>query len=719
MRQEQRFAAGKQWEGALKDVTPESEDYIGDMVQQMVNRKTASLYAKNPTPEAVMRERLNFKIWDGQHETIANCKQLVAQIAPQALAAHEAEMQGQTVPPPPAQMQSDLQQAQQILEDYAAGMAEKLMLKKIADTGTLLIKQQWGSQSPDMLTSAKQAVTRIIASRVAFIKVMYRRDMDSVLTESANDMEFSDKIETLQKQLNEIQDGITAADSPRVEEARILHDSIEKMLAERGQQEIPTNEGVVIDWLGSTSVIVDRRCRSLREFIGAHRIAHEIIMTVDDCEKKFGVSLSDSGARFYSETSDGWESENSTSSNSENPTSKNNKRKVCVWHVEDKDLGLCYVLCDGVRDFLKEPYTNTPEVNRFWSIVPVVFNCQEVEKNDPENDVTIYPRSDVRLMMPMQINVNVAGQEKRKHRAANRPAWVGVKSKFSSTAGQNDLEKLSRPRDGHEVLMLENLQPGEKISDYIQPLPKQPFDGNLYDNSQDSQAMMLATGQQPSDMGAQRPDEKATGQNIAAQARAASESSNIDDLNEAFSAVAQMCWEMLIKEMPQTTVQKLVGRGATWPEMNREDVADSIFFKISAGSMGRPNQQADLQKLQVLGPQLLQMFQAIGRSPEPLLKIALKTWDSNLDLDELLKESPIQAPQQQQPEQQRPPSVSISTSLKDLPPEEQSQAVEKFYGIQPAPPASRLINQVGYGKAMDEHRGNMMSPQDLAGKITP
>ncbi|HEY4416823.1 MAG TPA: hypothetical protein VGO57_14120 [Verrucomicrobiae bacterium] len=704
VRQEQKFAAGKQWHGQ-RFTTEGDEDYIGDMCQQMVNRKTASLYSKNPLPEAILRDRMVFTVWDGTQTTLDNCQALIAQVAPQALAAHTAEAQGQPVDQPPPQMVADMQKAQQILSDYQRGMQAKKLLERVAETGEKLIRQQWDAQEPDFLVMAKQAVTRIITSRVAYIKVMYKRDLEVVPADAANTMDFADKLATLSARLKALSSETFPDDDQRHAEIQQLQASIQQEMAD-GQNgaEVAGNEGIVLDWLAATSVIVDRRCTCLKEFVKAKRIAHEMIMTVEECEATYGVSLRDSGAKLYAATGDGWQTDDR--SDAQNATTgeadaRFARQKVCVWEIQDKGTGMTYTVCDGVKDFLKEPEDNYPKVNRFWTIIPITFNTQEIEINDPENDATIFPRSDVRLMMPMQLNVNTAGQEKRKHRAANRPAWVGVKSKFVSTAGQNDLEKLSKPRNAHDVLMLENLQPGERIPDFIQPLPKQVMDPALYDTSQDSQAMMLATGQQPSDIGAQRPDEKATGQNIAAQARAASEASNIDDLNFAFGTLAQMNWKILVQEMPSGTVQKLVGAGAVWPELNREQVARSIFFKIEAGSMGRPNQAAEIQKLQVLGPQILDMFKLLGRSPEPLLKLFLKVYDANIDLDSLLAEAQVQAPPPAPTgadNAPKPPSLSLSMNFKDLPPEEQDQAV-KFFGMTPADPQSRILQKVGHGVA--------------------
>lgn len=717
IRQEQKFAAGQQWINSKKQ-TSEIEDYVGDMVQQIVNRKTASLYAKNPTPEAVLKERLNFAVWDGNQQTIDNCKALIGQLSSQVMQAHEAEAQGQQVPPPPPQMAQDIQQAQQILDDYNQGMQEKALIEKVARTGELLISEQWGEQSPDMIISAKQAVTRTITSRVAFCKVLYRRDMENVASDNTNNMDFADKISQLKQRLAELENEILTPDAPENSEIEILKENIKdelQDLMENGGQMV-SDEGIVLDWLQATSVIIDRRCKCMKEFIGAHWIAHEMLMSVQECESKYGVSLRNSGAKIYSETGDGFTTEDRTDYENDDKgyAKKFKNMKVCVWEIQDKDTGTCYTICDGVKDFLKEPYELEPEVNRFWSIVPLTFNSQEVENNDPDNDATIYPRSDVRLMMPMQINVNTAGQEKRKHRSANRPAWVGVKDKFASTAGQSDLEKLARPRDGHDVLMLQGLNSGEKIQDFIQPLPKQPFDQWLYDNGQDTQAMMLATGMQASDIGDQRPDEKATGQNIAAQARATSEASNIDDLNFFFTTIAQMMWEMLISPegMQTQMVQKKVGKGAVWADVpiKRQDIANSIFFKIEAGSMGRPNQQAELQKIQVLSPQILQMLQMMGRSPEPFLKRVIRAFDANIDVDDLLKEAQVLPPPAPQQDAQKPPSVSISANIKDLPPEEANQAIQKYYGLNPASPESTLLNKVGHG--------NIVKPQPISLKNT-
>lgn len=706
MREEMRFAAGKQWSESYQPRTGLKEPYVGDVIQQMVNRQTASLYAKNPVPEAVMADRLEFSVWDGNQSDIDAANAIMAQAAPVLQQASQLSAQGAQVPAPPAQVT----EAMDLLADYHNGMAKKKMYKRIADTGSKLLAQQWRAQTPSMIVSGKQAVAQVEVSRVAYIKVMYRREMEAAPTTTANDMNFSERLATLQQQLAVLEQDETGDDDAKVAEAKLLKASIQEQVAELEAQQPPPvvgDEGIIHDWLGSTAVLVDRNCTNLLDFVGAKRIAHEMFMTVDEAEAKYKINLKDSGAKYYDNSQGSYVQSEPETFESNQQVIAAKKYKVCVLEIQDKTTGLCYVIIDGVKDFVKEPETQD-QFNRFWTIVPIRFNLQVVEENDPESDCTIFSRSQVRLAMPMQQDMNTAGEGLREHRVANRPGFAGVKSKFASTGGVNDLTKLAQPRSGFDVLMLENLMAGEKISDFIQLLPTAEIDPKMYDNAASTQAMMLATGEQPSDIGAQRPDEKATGQNIAAQARATSVGSNIDDLDLAYSTMAQMDWELLIENMDSATVKALVGPGAVWPDVNREDAARAIFFTIEAGSTGRPNEQADLNNFKVIAPQLGELMTASGRSLEPLIKEGVRRMGDKLDVDEFLKPAQVQMPPQPQPEPKKPPSLALTMNFKDLTPEEQDQAVQQ-YGIKPGPPASRLLKSVGHDKAIEAtHHNNVL-----------
>lgn len=625
IREEQEFAAGQQWPGEEGVSEWFDERYKGDVMQQMNNRKTASLYAKNPTPDAKVQERLCFEVWDGKQESIDGAKAIlqaatpIVQQAEQAMAAGVMPMAG----PPP-----EIEMAQRIVQDYERGMAEKALYQKVADTARLLISQQWRSQSPEFLVSMKHLVAQVITSRVGYVKVLYRRDekpMDA--TQSANVNGLREKLATLKARLEAMTRNEVEADSAEVEKTRLLLQTITKELE---QAELPQfeNEGVVYDFLPATSVIVDRNCKCLKEFIGAKRICHEMLMERRDAEATYGISLEDAGAVLYDDSGE------PVSNAGRSDSDQKECSKVCVWEIQDKPTGLTYTIIDGVKDFVREPMESEPAVNRFWTIVPLVFNVQVVEQNKPQNDVTIYPRSDVRLAMPMQRDINTAGQGLREHRVANRPWWLVNKSAFV----EGQLGKLASPRRAHDAIAMQFPADGD-IKKHIIAGPLQQIDPAMYDTGASTQQLMMATGMQPANLGAQRTDETATGQAIAEGSRISGDQSNTDDVDWMLGTLAQMTFEMCIQEMTSATVKKLVGRGAVWPDLSKQEIANEIYLEVEAGSSGKPNQAMEAAKAEKIGPLIVQAIQTGDPRLIFLVKVYARILDSKVDVDEIFQQA--------------------------------------------------------------------------------
>lgn len=623
IREEQSFAAGNQWPEAQGSDWFE-EKFVGDRIQQMLNRLQASRYAKNPKTQATTRERMNFEFWDESEESLAGARALLQAAQPILDQAAEAMALGlqPSAPPPP-----EIEMAQKIVKDYEQGMAEKALFAKVARTAALLVQQQWDTQTPEFIVQMKQLVTRVDTSRVGYIKVSYRRDekpMDP--QQSAKAVSLRARLTTLKSQLDKVANGEIDEDSAEAQETAILLEAVTKELSAAEKPEFE-DEGPVDDFLTATSVIVDPACRCLKEFIGAQWLCHEMVMPVEEAEAQYGISLFDVGAVLYDE--------NVPAGQAKVPSPKSNGetacRKVCVWHVQDKKTGMCFVLIDGVKHFIKPPYVDLPKVKRFWKIVALTYHVTEVEVNDPENDVTCYGKSTVRRVMPMQIDINSAGEELRQHRIASRPGSIGVASKF----GENDRTKLNAPRQSHECIFLQDIQPGEKVADYIQPRPTVPLDPALYDTSQSDQSMLLAGGVQSSNMGSQNPGETATGQAIAEGSRISVDDSQTAELDYLLGIVAQMHWEMSLQEMSSEVVKKKVGRGAVIPDIAKDRFATDIFIEIEAGSSGKPNAALEAAKAEKLGPLIIQAI------ADPrlafLVKIYARILDANLDIDEILK----------------------------------------------------------------------------------
>ena len=632
IKEEQAFAAGKQWPDGSQEWF--SEKYVGDRIQQMLNRLAASRYAKNPKTAATVRERMNFEVWDESQESLAGAQAILQAAAPILEQAAQAAAMGlaPAAPPPP-----EIEMAQAIVRDYEQGMAEKALYAKVARTAALLVQTQWDNQTPEFIVSMKSLVTRVDTSRVGYIKVSYRRDeKPREPMQNAKIVDLQARMQTLKSQLEKIKDGEIEADSAEADETALLLKRVTEELSVEDKPEFD-DEGPVDDFLTATSVIIDPATRSLKEFIGAAWICHEMVMDIADAEAAYGISLFDVGAVLYDEYGP-----QASGAQSPRDRAATHCKKVCVWHVEDKKTGMCLVLIDGVRHFIKEPYVNLPKVKRFWSIVPLTYNVTEVETNDPENDVTCYGKSTVRRVMPMQVNINSKGEEFRQTLIANRPGWVHDKSKVMD----NDLLALNAPRSSHSSIGLSGMN-GGKVTDFISARPVQPIDPMLYDPSNDDQAMLLAGGVQSSNMGNQNPGETATGQAIAEGSRISVDESNTADLDYCLGMVAQMHWEMSLQEMSTELVKKKVGRGAVFPDIAKDKFATDIFIEIEAGSSGKPNAALEIAKAEKIGPLLVGLLQSTGRSIEPIIKLYARLLDSSIDVDEILKAPQMQGGQPQ------------------------------------------------------------------------
>ena len=625
IKEEQAFGAGKQWPDDESQLESKKQKYVGDRIQQMLNRLCASRYAKNPKTSATVRERMPYAVWDETPESLAGARAILAAAQPILEKAQASMAQGLTpmAPPPP-----EIANAQAIVADYEAGQAEKALYAKVARTAALLVQQQWDTAQPDFIVQMKGLVTRVDTSRVGYVKVGYRRDevpLDPV--QSGNIASLRMRLQTLKSQLDKITSGEIEADSAQAEETEALLKSVTEELSQAEKPEFE-DEGPVDDFLTATSVIVDPACRCLKEFIGANWICHEMLMDVADAEAAYQIDLFDVGAVLYDENGP---RSASTARMPRADSKQNEAKKVCVWHVEDKRTGQCFVQIDGVKHFIREPYVNLPKVKRFWSIVALTYHVTEVEVNDPANDVTIYGKSTVRRVMPMQVNINSKGEEFRQTVIANRPGWIHDKSKIMD----QDLAALNAPRVAHQSVGVSGNN-GGKVTDFIAARPVQPVDPILYDPSGDDHAMLLAGGMQTSNMGQQDPGETATGQAIAEGSRISVDASNTADLDYALSTIAQMHWEMSLQAMTKEVVQRKVGRGAAFPDIAKDKFATDIFVEIEAGSSGKPNAALEVAKAEKLGPLIVQAM------ADPrlwfLVKIYARLLDSNIDIDELEKQ---------------------------------------------------------------------------------
>ena len=90
-------------------------------------------------------------------------------------------------------------------------------------------------------------------------------------------------------------------------------------------------------------------------------------------------------------------------------------------------------------------------------------------------------------------------------------------------------------------------------------------------------------------------------------------------------------------ELSKETVVEIVGPGAVWPDtpLSREQARKDLWLEIRAGSSGRPNAAAELQKLERALPFLLQMP---GIPPKPLAEKFVQLLDFGMTIKDIFVE---------------------------------------------------------------------------------
>lgn len=585
--------------------------YVANITGRHVNQKTAALYAKNPKAIARRRERLDFKVWDESEQTLMTAIQTV-------MAAQQPQMDpvtGNAMPPNPMAMADPMvQQSMAVVQDYQQGMMRRDQVQKIGKTLELLFDYFTKEQTPvDFKTSMKQLVRRAATCGVGYLTLGFQREFDQ-------DPTVAQRLADFQQQLLYVQNLERDVQNDDRQEAMVKQRELELAVASlQEQQYVLIREGLIFDFPDSTRVIPDKMTRNLTGFVGARWLTIEYLYTIEEVKRIFNVDLKMGCARYSDDGTIRAEADQY-----EMPFGDEDKDDmVCVWQHYDRQAGVVYLLADGHKGFLKQPGPPDIYVEDFWPVFALTFN-------EVEDYKSLFPPSDVRLMLDMQNEYNRARQGKREHRIAARP-------RFAILAGALDDEGKVKLRDAgpFEAIELNLSAVDNDINKAIQPIQIPGVDPNLYDNNETMTDIQLVVGSQEAAFGS-TAGATATETGIAESSRINSVDSSVDDLDAFLTRVARASGQVLLREMSPEQVLKIVGEGAIWPQMTLEDIAAELFLEIEAGSSGKPNQAQEIRNWKEMLPFLIQMPNI---QPTWLARETLKRLDDRMDLTEAITEN--------------------------------------------------------------------------------
>lgn len=582
MREDMAFAAGRQWEADnLPDQFADAKDtrYVANIVLRHIQQRTANLYGKNPKIVARRKERLLATVWDGTFQSLKT-----------AMLTLQAGM-----PDPMAMM---------IVQDAQAAMQTNQKLARIGKTLEVLFEHEISEQSVPFKVQMKATIRKALTCGVGYVKLGYQRVMGKRPEVERAIADASERLAALERMSADIADDVVAHDSPEAEQLRLTLQSL------AATPDIVVREGLTISYPDSTSIIPDKSCKQLRGFVGCDRVTEEYFLTRERIEEIYGKDVGTT-ATAYTDCGHGEFKPTEPGGNQEDAL-------FAVWEVYDRKTGLVYTLCDGYPDFLTEPAEPDVWLERFWPWFAMVFN----EVYDEES---VFPPSDVRLIRDMQLELNRARQGLREHRRASRPKTFVRKGVLE----EPDKDAI-RDAEANAIIELQGLQLGEDIKNVLQPFAGPEIDPRLYETQAPFEDILRVVGSQEANLGG-TSGATATETSIAEGSRLSSVSSTIDDLDEFLTELARAAGQILLRETSVETVREVVGPGAVWPDLSRDQIAKELYLDVEAASTGRPNQAQEIQNANQIFPLLMQIP---GISPEWMARELLRRMDDRLDLSD-------------------------------------------------------------------------------------
>lgn len=579
MREDMRFAR----EGAEKEWVA-SGKYVANICQRHIQQRKSALYAKNPRAVAKRRPRMDFQVWD---ETQAS---LMAAM--------------QTAAMDPDGLMPQTQSALALLQDYEEGMASRQRIERVGKTLEILFHYALDEQIPTFKVSAKKLIGRVLVCGVGYVELGFLREMDKSPEVRRRMADITNRIGHLERMVEEYGEGEISDNEAEIER---LKQALGQLQAD---PDMVVNEGLQFYFPKATEIIPDAKCESLHGWHGADRVTKRMVFTPAEIKEIYGVDI---GKAYLRYKADGNRAMVRTDTKDD---------LACVFEIYDKLTGQVYSVCDGYNDFLEEPRSPAVKLEQFFPIFPLVFNELESEEE-------LFPHSDVYYLRPMQMEYNRAKHGLREHRKAAQPKYVAPASAFEDEDA-NAIESVGV----HQVAFLQALLPNQKVSDIIQRLPTAQVDPNLYETGPIFDDVMRTVGSQEANLGG-TSGATATESSIAEASKMSSQASNVDDLDDFLTAVARASGQIMLAEMTREKVVEIAGRGAVWPQLSAQEIANEIVLEIKAGSSGRPNKAQDLANLERVAPFLIQVP---GITPEYMARKMLSILDDGLDLAEAFAE---------------------------------------------------------------------------------
>lgn len=594
-------------EGGDKEWTDNEDNYVVPVLNKYINLAVSRLYARNPTAVPKRRRRRLFTLWDGDPATYQQA--LMAIQPPPALMSEVNPMTGEpiTMDAATGMPWAPDPNAQALVQEVQEAQAYIKMVDGLADTLQILWDHYTSEQANGFKAQMKALVRRVKVCAVGYVKLLYQRELQRHPEIGAQIDDASQQLAVLEEGTRRLQEGDIDEDSAKTEELRLL---MQKLQAD---EYVVAREGPIFDFPSATDILVDTNVKHFKTLTGANWIAHRFEMTPEEVEQIYKKKIK-GNFKEYKPTDDKLDDDGD---------------KICgiakVYEIEHKKNCETFAICEGYPDFLREPGSPDVKLERFWTLFPLIFN--EIEHQNRK-----LPSSEVWLLRHSQSEINRSREALREHRVAAKPKYATRKGRL----GQPDKDALMYGA-AHSVVELKSMTEGENIKNVLQPIEHAPIDPNVYSVTEHFSDIQRVSNTQEANFGGASKDGSATEASISEQSRTTSDSDITDDLDDFLTELAKAFAQLCLSELSKETVIDIVGPGAVWPDTppSREQLVKDLWLEIKAGSSGRPNSAAELQKMERAMPFMLQLP---GIPPKPIAEHYVDLLDMGFKLEDVYVE---------------------------------------------------------------------------------
>jgi len=490
------------------------------------------------------------------------------------------------------------------------------VIRNFCRTLQIVLNDQFSPTVGNLKAKAKANIMATQTSAMGWLKVLYQCDIRQDPIISARMEDTQDNILEIESLLSDIKDEKKREDKEK--NLELLKNQMDDL---KQKVEIVRYEGMVIDRVLSENLVLSEDVLEPSAYRDAEWMAERIYKSSEWVKTMFG---------FVPETASVYAKKESDY-DAERKKVEGDKKKgdLCLYERWDITSNTVYTLCEGYAGYMREPYHPEKLGQRWYPYFMLCFNPV---------DGTLIPLSDVEMLVELQDEYNTTRTNLAEHRKWSIPHWVGMRESLT----KKDVKAIKNA-EAFEMVLIDG-DPTKPLRNYLDVFTNPAIDPRVYDVQPIRVDWELVSGQPDATRG-NIGRAKTLGEAEFLQQGMATRMDERVDTNEDFlQEVARYTAEILLQELTPAQVQRIVGPGAVWPQLTKEENFAMVQIQIRAGSTGKPDKRYEQEVWMKLMPQMLNLITAVHEArannqedtAKSLIKFAqetLRRFDERIDIE--------------------------------------------------------------------------------------